>query len=50
MPPEASSDHAKFNEKLDISFGHLALFTATQVFPCDLLPVDDDKSCCRSEV
>ena len=55
MPPEACSDHAKFNEKLDIfSFGHLALFTATQVFPCDLLPAtfcdDDEKVCARSEV
>ena len=55
MPPEACSDHAKFNEKLDIfSFGHLALFTATQVFPCDLLPPtfcdDDGKLCARSEV
>ena len=52
MPPEASSDHAKFNKKLDIfSFGHLALFTATQVLPYNLLPVyDEDKSCYRSEV
>ena len=52
MPPEACSGHAKFNDKLDIfSFGHLALFTVTQVFPCDLLPVyDDDNSCYRSEV
>ena len=52
MPPEASLDHAKFNKKLDIfSFGHLALFTATQVLPYNLLPVyDDDKSCYRSEV
>ena len=52
MPPEACSDHAKFNKKLDIfSFGHLALFTATQVLPYNLLPVyDDDKSCYRSEV
>ena len=39
MPPEAASGHAKFNRKLDVfSFGHLALFTATQVFPSDLLP------------
>ena len=39
MPPEAASGHAKFNRKLDVfSFGHLALFTVTQVFPCDLLP------------
>ena len=55
MPPEACSDHARFNEKLDIfSFGHLALFTATQVFPCDLLPAtfcdDDGKLCARTEV
>ena len=52
MPPEACSDHAKFNKKLDIfSFGHLALFTATQVLPCDLLPVyDDEKSCYRNEI
>ena len=52
MPPEASSDRAEFNEKLEIfSFGHLALFTATQVFPCDLLSVyDDDTSCFRTEV
>ena len=46
MPPEACLDHAKFKKKLDIfSFGHLALFTATQEFPCDLLPAvfcDDD--------
>ena len=41
MPPEACSDHARFNEKLDIfSFGHLALFTTTQVMPCDLLPAN----------
>ena len=55
MPPEACSDHAKFNEKLDIfSFGHLALFTATQVFPCDLLPAtfcdDNGNLCARTEV
>ena len=55
MPPEACSDRAKFNKKLDIfSFGHLALFTATQVFPCELLPVtfcdDDEKLCARTEV
>ena len=52
MPPEASSDHARFNKKLDIfSFGHLALFTATQVIPCDLFSVyDDDRSCFRTEV
>lgn len=52
MPPEACSEHAKFNEKIDIfSFGHLALFTATQVYPCKLLPVyDDDKSSFRTEV
>ena len=55
MPPEACSDHAKFNEKLDIfSFGQLALFTATQVFPCDLLPAtfcdDNGNLCAHTEV
>ena len=55
MPPEACSDHAKFNKKLDIfSFGHLALFTATQVLPCNLLPAtfcdDDGKVCAHTEV
>ena len=38
MPPEASSNPARFTCKFDVfSFGHLALFTVTQVFPCDLL-------------
>ena len=55
MPPEPCSDHAKFNEKLDIfSFGHLALFTATPVFPYDLLPAtfrdDGGNLCARTEV
>ena len=55
MPPEACSDHAKFNKKLDIiSFGHLSLFTSTQVFPCDLLPAtfcdDNGNLCARIEV
>ena len=37
MPPEASLKH--YGPPLDMfSFGHLALFTATQVFPGDLLP------------
>ncbi|CAI8033272.1 Protein kinase and PP2C-like domain-containing protein [Geodia barretti] len=37
MPPEASTDH--YGPPLDMfSFGHLCLFTATQVFPGDLLP------------
>ena len=39
MPPEACDEDARYNTKLDIfSYGHLALFTATQVFPCSLLP------------
>ena len=39
MPPEALNDDAKYNTKLDIfSYGHLALFTTTQVFPRSLLP------------
>ena len=55
MPPEACSDHARFNEKLDIfSFGHLALFTATQMFPCELLSAtfcdNDGKLCAHTEV
>ena len=40
MPPEACCHQAKYNTKLDIfSYGQLALFTATQVFPSSLLPV-----------
>ena len=39
MPPEAFELPPKYGPKLDMfSFGHLALFTATQVFPGDLLP------------
>ena len=34
MPPEAIDDHARYNKSIDIfSFGNLALFTFTQVFP-----------------
>ena len=37
MPPESSTQH--YGPPLDIfSFGHLALFVATQVFPGDLKP------------
>ena len=44
MPPEACSDHCKYNVKLDIfSYGHLALFTAAQTFPSNLPPVYDDE-------
>ena len=40
MPPEACDEDARYNTKLDIfSYGHLALFTATQVFPSSMLPV-----------
>ena len=39
MPPEAFELPPKYGPKLDtFSFGHLALFTATQQFPGDLLP------------
>ena len=39
MPPEAFELPPKYGPKLDMfSFGHLALFTATQQFPGDLLP------------
>lgn len=38
MPPEACDEHATYGDKLDMfSFGHLALYTITQVFPGDLL-------------
>ena len=39
MPPEAFEVSPKYGPQLDMfSFGHLALFTATQQFPGDLLP------------
>ena len=39
MPPEAFDLPPRYGPKLDMfSFGHLALFTATQQFPGDLLP------------
>ena len=39
MPPESFEVPPKYGPKLDMfSFGHLALFTATQQFPGDLLP------------
>ena len=39
MPPEAFELPPKYGPQLDMfSFGHLALFTATQQFPGDLLP------------
>ena len=39
MPPEALQMHARYSDKLDMfSFGHLALYTTTQVFPQELLP------------
>ena len=39
MPPEAFELPPKYGPKLDMfSFGHLALFMATQEFPGDLLP------------
>ena len=39
MPPEAFDIPPKYGPKLDtFSFGHLALFTATQEFPGDILP------------
>ena len=39
MPPEALDSTARYGPPLDMfSFGQLALFTANQVFPKDLLP------------
>ena len=41
MPPEAFELPPKYGPKLDMfSFGHLALFTAIQQFPGDLLPAN----------
>lgn len=38
MPPEAFEERSRYGDKLDMfSFGHLALYTITQVFPEDLL-------------
>ena len=39
MPPEAIEVGCKYNASIDVfSFGHLALFTLTQVFPDLLAP------------
>ena len=56
MPPEALEAHSSYNAKLDIfSFGHLALFTMTQVFPANILAAtsydsDSNKLIARTEV
>ena len=57
MPPEAMANPPQYNEKLDIfSFGHLALYTALQDFPCELLlgvyndPKNPNRACARNEV
>ena len=56
MPPEALEEHAKYSDKLDtFSFGHLALYTITQVFPQHLLAPnscdpDTDELTSRTEV
>ena len=56
MAPEALEPNAKYCEKLDIfSFGHLSLYTLTQVYPSELLAPtihtpDGDKLISRSEV
>ena len=56
MPPEALEIHSRYNAKLDIfSFGHLALFTITQVFPKNILAPNSydpktDKLSARTEV
>lgn len=39
MPPEASGIKPVYDSSLDVfSFGHLALYTITENFPCNLLP------------
>lgn len=57
MPPEAMANPPQYTEKLDVfSFGHLALYTALQVFPCELLlgvyndPNNPHRACARNEV
>ena len=57
MPPEAMATPPLYNEKLDIfSYGHLALYTALQDFPCQLLlgvyhdPKKPNKIYARNEV
>ena len=57
MPPEAMATPPVYNEKLDIfSFGHLALYTILQDFPCKLLqgvyndPKNPDNLYARNEV
>ena len=57
MPPEAMATPPLYNEKLDIfSYGHLALYTALQDFPCQLLqgvyhdPKKPNKIRARNEV
>ena len=57
MPPESFDEPPQYGPQLDIfSFGHLALFTFTQVFPGDLLhhtyPDPDNPGCllARSEM
>ena len=39
MPPETGGEKPSYSSSMDIfSFGHLALYTVTQVFPGNLLP------------
>lgn len=39
MPPESTGINPVYDSSLDVfSFGHLALYTITNVFPCNLLP------------
>ena len=39
MPPEATQYQAKYDSSIDMfSYGHLALYTAIQQFPKDILP------------
>ena len=57
MPPEALGNPPQYNEKLDIfSYGHLALYTVLQDFPCQLQlgvyndPKNPDRTYARNEV
>ncbi len=54
MAPEVEMESAHYNHKVDVfSFGHLALFVSTQIFPRSLKPVtykSADRVHARSEV
>ncbi len=49
MAPEVEMESARYNDRVDVfSFGHLALFVSTQIFPRSLLP--STYTCANTEV